>query len=283
MRNIRIGIIGALVILSFLALPAKAQTEDARLANVQVDVWPDYDQPAVLVLVTAVLPSDGELPAMVSLNIPSLAGEPSAVAVIDENEGMFTTEYTSQTDGDMTNVTLQASETRVRIEYYYPYTRSGNRVSFDYQWPGGMAVDELVILFREPAGATAVQTGDNFVDIGLQADGQRYHQWSAGSAEKGDVRSAAFSYTMSGSETAISGGQNEQTDLYPILFAGGGLIVGGLVGWFLANRRTNKIKRPVVTRTRKPASSRPAAYCHQCGARIKGGDAFCRQCGEKVA
>lgn len=282
MRYFRTGIIGALFLISFLALPVVyEQSAATHLDSVQVDLWPDYDQPAVLVLVTAMIPAESELPAVVSIKIPAVAGEPNAVATIGDDGGMFTAEYQMQTDGDSSLVMLQTTERKIRIEYYYPYTRSGNKINFDYKWLGGASVDDLIILFREPAGAVGVQPGADFVDIGLLNDGQRYHQWDAGPVEPDDVLSAAFSYQAAGDMAAGDVEQGKKFDAVPVLFAGGGLVVGGLAGWYLAKRRP-AIKF-AVKKVRNPVSTKPAAFCPGCGAGIKQGDSFCRQCGKKVA
>ena len=73
-------IIFLLLGLIFLVPVAQAQGV-LRLAELEVDLWPEYDNPGVLVIYKAKLPADVSLPVNVSLKIPAAAGEPFAVAV----------------------------------------------------------------------------------------------------------------------------------------------------------------------------------------------------------
>src|SRR5690606_4323832 len=59
------------LLLSAAILPsAAAQTPSAALASLAVELWPDYDRPAVLVLLTGALPASAPLPATVTIPVP---------------------------------------------------------------------------------------------------------------------------------------------------------------------------------------------------------------------
>jgi len=59
----------ALLVLLLVPVPVQAQ-DDIHLSSVSVDIWPEYDQPAVLVIYHIVLSSDVVLPATLTLHIP---------------------------------------------------------------------------------------------------------------------------------------------------------------------------------------------------------------------
>jgi len=271
------------LIFLLVAQPAGAQTEAARLSRAQVDIWPDYDQAAVLVLVTGELPADTTLPATLQLRLPSAAGEPTAVARITADGDMLNTPFEAQPGGNETLVTLETAELVFRVEYYYPYERSGDSVRFDYQWLGGTSVDDLLVLFREPLQATAVSVDGGFEDIGLRADGQRYHQRQAGAMGADETFSASFGYAAPPAGSSVppqpstkSPSQDQSSALPIVLAVIGGLLVGVGLGWFLASRRTPP--RPTPRKKQHTASS----YCSRCGGRVKTGDDFCRQCGAQL-
>lgn len=273
--------IWALVLaLLFLSAPAEAQWEADRLAWVQVDLWPDFDRPAVLVLVTARVPADATLPATISLRLPVAAGEPSAVARIDAAGEMLNTPYDAQPVDGATELLVETTEPIIRVEYYYPYDRAGDEVRFTYTWLGGVAVDELTVLLGEPTQATGVTAGAEFQDAGVLADGRRYYEWQIGSVAEDETYSTPVAYTappLAPAATALPGAAPPISNPLLILLAAlGGLGVGGGVGWFLARRR------PPV----KPSSGRrraaKQAFCSQCGDRHQAGDRFCRQCGARV-
>jgi len=264
-----------------LALPAGAQTEADRLSRVQVDLWPDYDQPAVLVLITIELPAELALPATVDLKLPAPVSQPSAVANITADGQMFDTSYQTEVSGENTLLRVSANEPIVRVEYYYPYERDGNAVQFTYNWLGGTAVDDLTILVQEPAQATSFASAPSFEDIGILADGRHYYQWQAGALGKDATRLATVSYVAPSSSPSAdlspaapsSSSDDGESVIIPILTALGGLLIGIGIGWYLANRRA-----PV----RKSSPQRKAIHCHQCGSRLRAGDSFCRQCGTKT-
>jgi hypothetical protein len=286
-KKMKVGsrIIWALVLTVLLAAqPVGAQTEVTRLTRVQVDLWPDYDRAAVLVLITGELPAGTALPAVVQLRLPAAAGEPTAVARITAEGDMLNTPYETESSGSATLVTLETAELTFRVEYYCPYERDGDSVRFGYQWLGGTPVDDLSILFREPLQAAAVATDTGFEDIGLQADGQRYHQWQVGAVGVDEILSASFSYvapaagsSVPASPPADSPSQDEGSALPIALAAIGGLLVGVGGGWFIASRRTPPRPSP-GRKKRTPASS----YCGRCGGQVKPGDDFCRQCGAQL-
>ncbi len=277
-----------LLILSFAA-PAQAQTAVDRLARVQVDVWPDLDQPAVLVLITAELPDPVVYPASVTLSLPAAAGSPTAVARITADGQMLNTPFETESRGGVNAVVIETTDPVVRVEFYFPYQRDGDNVQLEYNWLGGAATDDLTILFREPLQAINVVTPEGFADIGIAADGQRFHQWSLGPVEAGETFSAAFSYTapaaavsapVQAQPVAAPAGQPAQSlDALTIgLIAAGGSLVGAGLGWFFSARRT---PAPVVVR-RPGRDDGAAAFCHQCGAAVRSGDDFCRKCGTKI-
>ena len=68
-----------LLLLLLVALPVAAQTEVTQLDTLTVELWPDYDRPAMLVILTGTLPESAALPATVTIPLPPEA-EINAVA-----------------------------------------------------------------------------------------------------------------------------------------------------------------------------------------------------------
>ncbi len=274
----------AVLTILLLVQPVEAQTEAARLYRVQVDVWPDFDSAAVLVLVTGELPIGTELPATVGLRIPKAAGAPSAVARITADGNMLNTPFEVESDGGATLVMVETPESTFRIEYYYAYQRSGNSVQFDYEWLGGTAVDDLTILFREPSQAAAVTTDGSFEDLGLQENGQRFYRWQVGATGADENLSTSFSYVApppspsTPTPATLDTSPQDQSPILSIVFAAvGGLLVGAAGGWFFTSRRAST--RPLKRRKKRAGAP---SFCGSCGAGVKPADDFCRQCGTQL-
>ena len=77
----RLFMMMTLLIVFFIPAPVNAQGE-VHLSLLSVDIWPEYDQPAVLMIYHLTLASDTSLPASLSVRIPS-ESQINAVAVVD--------------------------------------------------------------------------------------------------------------------------------------------------------------------------------------------------------
>ena len=65
-----------------MLIPVSIHAQDeVRLAYLQVDLWPEYDRPEMLVILRASLAADVSLPVDVTFRIPAAVGDPNAVAV----------------------------------------------------------------------------------------------------------------------------------------------------------------------------------------------------------
>jgi len=264
--------------ISLVPLTAGAQTAITQLSEMRVDLWPDLDQPSVLVLISADLPAGVAYPATVRFTLPV---RPSAVAYMTSDGQMLNAPFQTLSEGSTYLIEVETTEPRVRVEYYFDYNRTGNAVDFTYQWLGGIAADRLVVMFREPSMSTAVNPDARFVDVGILPDGQRYHQWEIGTVGADETIAAAFSYVGPPASSSDAGTtvhvQEEQSSYLPVILAGaGGLLLGAGLGWALRHQRRSLVRVP------QRAQEATAAYCHQCGARQKKGDAFCRQCGTRL-
>ena len=145
-----------LLALAWLPLqPARGQ--EIELASVEVDIWPEYDQPAALVIYRITLPAEVVLPVELVLRIPAAAGEPHAVAA-RQVDGLNNIPYERQASGAWATISLSVPQPQtqyIQIEYYDPaLVKDGAQRTFTYQWPGDYAVQAMLIQVQEPLEAT---------------------------------------------------------------------------------------------------------------------------------
>jgi hypothetical protein len=121
--------------------PGFAQNPVSVIDALDIEIWPDYDKPSVLVLLTGTLPGDTRLPASVTLPLPE-AARLNAVARIDRKDGNMKDDILSSTDpsGRLTFIT---PDLRFRVEYYLPYTVNKTQRSFDYTWLAAVSVNNF--------------------------------------------------------------------------------------------------------------------------------------------
>lgn len=141
----------------FLYLPSRAQTEPS-LSALEVDLWPEYDDPSMLVIYRIALASSTSLPAEFRLRIPADAGSPSAVASRQPDGSLLNAAYTQSSDGQWSTLAITATSLELQVEYYDPSLAvEGDRRSYRYQWPGDYAIQSLTIQVKQPLEASNLE------------------------------------------------------------------------------------------------------------------------------
>ena len=300
-----------LLIVSVLFLVPVAQAQGPlQLAELEVDLWAEYDRPEVLVIYKAKLPANVSLPVDVTLKIPAVAGDPFAVAVRQMDGALLNAAYQRQVEGEWALITITATMPEVQLEYYDPRIEvdGGNR-SYTYLWPGDYAVDTMRIVAQEPIGASQMKVEPDLGSFAqYQNDPMRYYVMEVGAPKAGEPVSVALSYfkdtdalsveSLQVQPSAPIDGNDGSSSLniravLPWIIGGLGvllLIGGGLLYWRLNAAQAAPVpKRGRRTKTaiKSPeqisnANGTDNAYCHQCGKRSASGDRFCRSCGTKL-
>ena len=89
-----------LLIFIIWSAPTVRAQEPPSLDTLSIDLWPEYDDPGVLVIYKALLSPEVTLPAEVTFRIPVQAGKPSAVAVGPDPSSVADVVYETQVMGD---------------------------------------------------------------------------------------------------------------------------------------------------------------------------------------
>lgn len=287
----------------FLSGPAQAQA-DLNLSTVEVDLWPEYDDPSMLVIYRIALASSTSLPAEFRLRIPAAAGSPSAVASRQPDGSLLNAAFTQSSDGQWNTLAITATSLELQVEYYDPNLAvEGVRRSYRYQWPGDYAIQSLTIQYKQPLEASNLELSPGNFGQPLRDDNnlQVYTQ-DFGSLPAGSPVNIELAYDRSQetpslfllNPTLTAPGEPAVSEIpaaLPWVLGGVGLALlagGGL--WYLRSRQEVDSRSARRHRSRRSASSKnstvPAAegqvYCHRCGRRAVTGDRFCRDCGSEL-
>ncbi len=292
------GVIGLFV----WASPSSAQ-QNVSFESLQIDLWPEYDRPEMLVVYRFQLAANVQLPVELNIQIPAAAGEPNAVAKAQIGGPLMNLEYISNVQGEWNTLQLTADQPVVQIEYYDPSLQiDGTDRSFVYRWAGGYDIAQVIVLVQQPIGAQEMEILPRLNDVTQGSDGIIYYSGEIGSFKADETFERSIKYQKDSESLTIefleinSPPVNDDTtgrvSLVNIIPWGIGalgviVIVAG-VYWYMATGKKSvktskdKPQRINETKTVVKTKSQLDIYCHQCGKRAEDGDKFCRSCGTKL-
>jgi hypothetical protein len=288
----------ALIIALVAAVPVQAQS-GLRLSSVSVDVWPEYDQPAVLVIYRISMSPTTTLPVILNLRIPAQA-EAYAVAISDPVNGLINAPYDRTVQGSWATLAITANARDVQVEYYDTLVKNGTARHIVYEWAGDYAVDSFTVDIQQPTGATNMVTNPVLPQSAVGQDGFVYYQSSPQPFSAGQTYTLTADYQKTTDSLSTTGlpvqptqpltasttGRVTMSAVLPWILAGIGvvLIILGIVGGYYMWK--NGTRRPFSSRRRhttpQPGNETVEVYCHQCGKRAQPGDVFCRTCGMRL-
>lgn len=273
-----------------------AQTS-LTLSKLEVQLWPEYDQPSMLVIYDFNVAPDTKLPASATFHIP-LGANLIAVASMQNNQLVNIPVVGPSVEGEWQSFTVTMEEmTPYHFEYYEPLTFNGNQRTFNYLWDGSYPVNEFSIRVLQTIDATSFVT-DPVLKPNKATDGNAYLEGTPFSLPAGQQFHLSLQYQKS-TQTLMrpttdlqpvspvdenTPGRISLTNYLPYFLGGLGivLIFGGFVYYWRANRRSvSKLRRRKrAGDTQEDGDSE--VYCHQCGTRAKASDRFCRVCGSRL-
>ena len=289
----------AVLVALWVSFPAQAQSA-VHLVSATVDIWPEYDQPAVLVIYHLTLPSDTTLPATLVLRIPAHA-DSLAVAYVDPlTSNLLNAPYVSSVQGSWVTLTITANSKNVQVEYYDDLVKNGTARHIVYEWAGDYAVDTFIVALQQPVGATNLVTDPTLTQSVVGQDGFTYYQSTPQPLAMGQSFTLAADYQKATDALSTTGlpvqptqplnastsGRVTMSGALPWVLAviGGALVVAGIVGGFYMWKSGTRLSP--VSRKRhiqsKQSSETVEVYCNQCGKRAQPGDVFCRTCGMRL-
>ena len=287
--------------------------ETIEFSDVQINLWPEYDNPNMLVIYNITLNSDISLPADIVIRIPTSAGKPHAVAAGQPDGSLiYIPSFDQQPAGDWSELRFTTTSPNIWIEYYDDaLEKSGQSRSFKYFWPGDHPVANMTVLIKEPLGADNMMISPSMGEQVLGSDGLMQYRANIGSLKSDQAFSLDIRYEKEGDNLSVSELNVEPIDSFEstmntnldlnspfkqlsglelfglafLLLLGIGLIVGGGI-WFWQSNRSRRDTRPIRSRKKTETQKREKLgsniYCHNCGKRARSGDRFCRSCGSQL-
>jgi hypothetical protein len=301
----------------FLTAAVPAQTIDPGLQvnQMEIDIWPEYDQPATLVIYHISFSSLTSFPSKVSFKIPASAGGPYSVAMKDLDGLLYDLEYSVTPDGSWNRIEFITSTPDIQLEFYDPVTlESSNKHAYSFRWISDYPVNDLKLVVQKPKYATGMTIQPDFGSGVVNSDdGLTYYTADAGNIKLGEIVNISLTYPKNGYELSASilpvravNPLSQKTSIWetilgifkPIwdnssLLIAGGLLFAGILLLLLVFLLSTQKKFPRINTSENSESNFPKkrsintsetlnVYCHICGKRAHPGDLYCRSCGSKL-
>ncbi|MFN8412138.1 MAG: zinc ribbon domain-containing protein [Anaerolineales bacterium] len=282
------------VIFAFPSSFAFAQT-NITLPSMSVQLWPEYDQPSMLVLTDFELPADTALPVNLTFRIPKDANLIAVANYTSDGKLADAVFDGPKADGDWQVFTITMNSTAARFEYYDAITFSGNKRIYSYLWDGTYAVDQFNIRVLQPLDTTSLTTDPSLPSIANEND-LKYFVGDPVKLAAGEMFPLNLQYEKT-TDSLVSASQGIQAPVdentqgrislnnsLPYVIGGLGVImlVGGSIYLWQSNRKSSKKPRRRASAQAEAELEDGDTYCPQCGARAKAGDRFCRTCGARL-
>lgn len=282
------------------ATSAETPSGDIRLQYLRVSIWPEYDDPRVLVILRGELTPESPVPARLRLPVPKGAellgaGMISAQSELLNHPHQLLTGDTS----DTLELTLPAH--RFFAEWYYnPFGQRTSERQFTYPLTLPYAVTQLDVDILQPDAATEFRTEPAAMREDVNARGGRHYLFSYQDLEPEAATILKVAYIKTTDAPSVAKPQAasdaQQTGLSRdtktwvafAMLAGCAVIFAGGVLAFKNKQPATPAATPDPQATSVPASetARPSVapqnYCSNCGRQLDAAYLFCPGCGRSL-
>ncbi|MEK6255731.1 MAG: zinc ribbon domain-containing protein [Chloroflexota bacterium] len=243
---------------------------------IEIDLWSEYDQPAMLVIYRMQLSEETVLPVELSFQIPASVGNPTAVANGSSPSTISDVDFTRTVEGEYAQINFVATGAYIQFEYYDASLNVEEKARhYEYFWPGDYAADAVVLRVKLPADSQSVNLPAGFSAGEVGADGYLYYELVGGESKAGDSLYIPISYSVGG----------DARQVYAWILGGLGVVliaVGG-VRYYKGSRKSKRGHKARRRQTAsKPTDQLSTIFCHNCGEQARIGDKFCRNCGAEL-
>ncbi|MEN6434190.1 MAG: zinc ribbon domain-containing protein [Anaerolineaceae bacterium] len=308
--NLQRGVflIGIIFTLLFMVAPrVQGRAEDIVIEHLQVDIWPEYDRPSVLVICNITLTEDTVLPAKLSLKIPAEVISPSRLAMVNQ-DGIYTNvDYTTQEQKDWIIIDFETNSTKIQLEYYdQRLTFSGYTRTYRYDWQNPYPVKMLSVRVQEPVNTKKMSINPDMGIGQVGDDGLVYYASLSGEIPANKTYTVVLKYEKS--DYTLSSGLLPVSPVEPITIRTEGrttitrvipwamallgilmIISGGFWYWYVGRKEpAQELVTPPIEptlhslRQAEQLINQTFLYCAYCGKSIQKGDKFCRECGKLI-
>jgi hypothetical protein len=284
----------ALLSLASASVSVRGQNETTALEEMKIDLWPEYDRPATLVMYRFRLKAGSDLSAPVAVPVPENVEDPHAVAWRDDKGSLFVADFTRRVEGDRAMVLTRLGSREGQLEFYSDIEFNDRERSFRFDWPGGVEVGALSVQIQRPRGASEFRVSPEPTRQWEGEDGLTYALVELGPQSSSAKPSIEVRYqkaterltappVASAPPPSVSESRTESPGTSPWLIGAGGVVLGALGFALLRALTSARSPAPRPEPLDQPSAGSPKPiFCHECGTKGRRTDAFCMNCGTRL-
>jgi mono/diheme cytochrome c family protein len=282
--------------------PAAEQPVDLRITRFQLSIWPEYDDPRVLLIVRGELAPGVVLPTRITLPIPQDAELIGAGMISELGELLLHPHRVLPGDAsDMLEITLPSPRFFAEL-YYDPFETSGNTKRFSYTFDAPYPIGQLDVDIQQPYTASDFATEPPAMAQESEGRDTTYHRFAYRDVPAGQPTTFAVSYVKTDPQPSVpkaddapaagdapSGPQDRKLLYFGILAGVAAMYILATLTWTAYRRRRPAVAAPEpqpapLASPPVPPPVAPAAanFCSQCGRPLNADYAFCPSCGHAV-
>jgi hypothetical protein len=138
---------------------AQVDTTETRINMMQVDIWPEYDDPRVLLIYRGQLEPGREIPRDFAFVIPPGAQVHMAGAIGDNGEHLHSVYETRSRPDGLVELAYQPPTRTVYMEFYYDPLGDGEEREFQYTLVSPLPVAMWMVNVQQPLQARGLRMG----------------------------------------------------------------------------------------------------------------------------
>lgn len=284
-----------------LAVPSFAFAQNAeRISQLDISVWPEFDDPRVLVQYDGTLAAQNEYPREVAFYIPASA-ELTATAFQDESQQFLNTDPATVSDegNGLKRVTFRVPKPHFHLEYYLDAIKGAPDKALEFVYTAILPADSVQIQVQQPLKAESFKIVPAAALISDGAHDFKYYifNYSGVAAEQAltlqinytktdpnpSIQNVVPPETAAQANSADTAAASNPQQVYIFAGAGAVLALGLLALWLWYVRRQPRLA--FASTAGGSAFGRKAehatGFCSQCGSALRAGDNFCAKCGAK--
>jgi len=304
-------VIGLLAGVGLVASPTMAASEQTPTIKImRLSVWPEYDDPRVLVIYQGEFNDAASFPQKVQFPAP-MGSEINQVCALKQpgDEHLCQLYDTLTGEDNMLGISYTLPIPTYFLEYYWDGIKGSPDKSFSFKYVAPYAIDTLMIDVQQPKKATDFKLAQTYSSATTDSQGLRYYNYTFNKVEPGQVITIDATYNKPDNKPSVdkkqgAGGGAGSVNTTALLGIGAAAIAVFVIGFVAFKRKPARVpvrtaqarraeamrraeaRRPVApepSRQQRPAAP-PVTQAKQGAApqQAPAGGSFCSKCGSRL-